>query len=55
MRLLAVATRTVDGESAWTADDERDLVLEGFLSFSDPPLPDAKADGRGDAARRRRR
>jgi Mg2+-importing ATPase len=42
MRLLAVATRQVDGESAWTADDERDLVLEGFLSFSDPPLPEAK-------------
>jgi Mg2+-importing ATPase len=42
MRLLAVASRRVDGESAWTAGDERDLVLEGFLAFSDPPLPDAK-------------
>ena len=42
-RLLAVATRPVEGESAWTAADERDLVLEGFLAFSDPPLPEAKA------------
>jgi P-type Mg2+ transporter len=43
MRLLAVATRRVDGESAWTAADERELVLEGFVAFSDPPLPEAKA------------
>jgi Mg2+-importing ATPase len=43
LRLLAVATRRVDGESAWTAADERDLVLEGFLAFSDPPLAEAKA------------
>jgi Mg2+-importing ATPase len=43
LRLLAVATRRVEGESAWTAQDERDLTLEGFLSFSDPPLFEAKA------------
>jgi P-type Mg2+ transporter len=43
LRLLAVATRRVDGESSWTAADERDLVLEGFVAFSDPPLPEAKA------------
>jgi P-type Mg2+ transporter len=43
MRLLAVATRRVNGESAWTAKDERDLVLEGFVAFSDPPLVEAKA------------
>jgi Mg2+-importing ATPase len=42
LRVLAVATRKVDGESAWTAADERDLVLEGFVTFSDPPRPDAK-------------
>ena len=42
MRLLAVATRRVDGESAWTAADERDMTLEGFLTFADPPLPEAK-------------
>ncbi len=42
MRLLAVATRRVDGDS-WTSADECDLVLEGFLAFSDPPLPEAKA------------
>ena len=28
--------------TAWTAADERDLTLEGFLAFSDPPRPDAK-------------
>lgn len=42
MRLLAVATRRANG-SAWTAVDERDLVLEGFVAFSDPPRPEAKA------------
>jgi Mg2+-importing ATPase len=43
MRLLAVASRRVEGESSWTAEAERDLTLEGFLTFSDPPLPEAKA------------
>jgi Mg2+-importing ATPase len=43
MRVLAVATRRVDGESAWTVADERDLVLEGFIAFSDPPREDAQA------------
>jgi Mg2+-importing ATPase len=42
MRVLAVATRAAGGGTAWTAVDERDLVLEGFLAFSDPPLHDAK-------------
>lgn len=43
VRLLAVATRRVDAQSAWTSADEHDLVLEGFLAFADPPLPEAKA------------
>ena len=43
VRLLAVATRAVDAGSSWTAADERDLALQGYLAFSDPPLPDAKA------------
>jgi Mg2+-importing ATPase len=43
MRLLAVASRPVGAEPAWTAADERDLVLEGFLAFSDPPLGEARA------------
>ncbi len=43
MRALAVATRRVDGESAWTIADERDLVLEGFIAFSDPPREDARS------------
>jgi Mg2+-importing ATPase len=42
MRVLGVATRRVDGESAWTVADERDLVLEGFVTFSDPPRADAQ-------------
>jgi Mg2+-importing ATPase len=42
LRLLAVATRRVGNETAWSAADERDLVLEGFLAFSDPPLPEAR-------------
>jgi Mg2+-importing ATPase len=42
MRLLAVATRRVTG-NAWTAADEQELTLEGFLAFSDAPLAEAKA------------
>jgi Mg2+-importing ATPase len=42
MRVLAVATRRVGSERAWSIADERDLVLEGFLAFSDPPRADAK-------------
>jgi Mg2+-importing ATPase len=41
LRVLAVAWRAVGGESAWKPADERDLVLAGFLTFSDPPLPEA--------------
>lgn len=39
-RLLAVAWREAAADRAWKADDERNLVLAGFLSFLDPPLPD---------------
>lgn len=39
-RLLAVAYRPVDRQQAYRIDDEKDLVLAGFLAFSDPPLPD---------------
>jgi Mg2+-importing ATPase len=32
------------GESGqWTTNDERELEIVGFLTFSDPPLPEAKA------------
>jgi len=40
-RVLAVAYREVDTRAGYTADDEQDLTLAGFLAFSDPPLPDA--------------
>jgi magnesium-transporting ATPase (P-type) len=42
LRVLAVATKPAGEGSHWTTRDERDLVLEGFLTFSDPPLPEAK-------------
>jgi Mg2+-importing ATPase len=41
LRVLAVATKAVPEKATYTKDDERDLVLCGFLGFSDPPLPDA--------------
>lgn len=38
-RLLAVASREVPAKTAYGRDDERDLVLAGFLAFFDPPMP----------------
>lgn len=40
-RVLAVAYRIVPPQPAYRAADEQDLVLLGFLAFSDPPLGDA--------------
>ena len=40
-RVVAVATRAADGQTTLTPDDEHDLQLEGFLTFLDPPKPDA--------------
>jgi P-type Mg2+ transporter len=40
-RLLAVAYVQVPIRANYSVQDERDLILAGFLSFSDPPLPDA--------------
>ncbi|MBO0873133.1 MAG: HAD-IC family P-type ATPase, partial [Pseudonocardia sp.] len=40
-RVVAVATRPAPGVATITAADERDLVLDGFLVFSDRPKPDA--------------
>ncbi len=42
-RVVAVATRAANGVATPSAADERDLVLEGFLCFSDPPKPEAAA------------
>ena len=40
-RVVAVATREVDDAGAPLPDDERDLHLAGFLTFTDPPKADA--------------
>ncbi len=40
-RVLAVAYRQVPQQEAYRVVDEKDLVLAGFLAFSDPPLADA--------------
>ena len=37
-RVLAVAWRPVDAPEGFTAADERELILAGFLTFIDPPL-----------------
>ena len=36
--MLGVAYRPMPAQSAYTAADERDLVLAGFLAFLDPPM-----------------
>jgi Mg2+-importing ATPase len=38
-RVLAVAERRVPAQPRYTADDECELTLRGFLAFSDPPMP----------------
>jgi P-type Mg2+ transporter len=40
LRILALAYRPVPAQQAYHAADEHDLVLLGFLTFSDPPLAD---------------
>ncbi len=40
-RVLAVAYRLVAHQSAYHRTDEQALVLLGFLTFADPPRPDA--------------
>lgn len=41
LRALAVAVARVPFKPDYTHDDERDLELVGFLTFADPPKPDA--------------
>jgi Mg2+-importing ATPase len=43
LRTLAVASRTLTEDGPVTRADERELTLEGWLTFADPPLPDAAA------------
>ncbi len=40
-RILAVAYKGVKAEKSYTAEDEKDLTLLGFLIFTDPPKKDA--------------
>lgn len=42
-RVLAVASRKVADQPAYSVRDEHDLVLAGFVTFRDPPLDDAAA------------
>jgi Mg2+-importing ATPase len=40
-RVLAVAYVDVEARNNYSAADEKELTLAGFVTFSDPPLPDA--------------
>jgi Mg2+-importing ATPase len=40
-RVLAVASRAVEPQAAYSRDDERDLVLRGYVAFLDPPKDSA--------------
>jgi P-type Mg2+ transporter len=40
-RVVAVGTRAAPGGESISAEDERDLALDGFLCFVDPAKPDA--------------
>ncbi len=42
-RVLGVAYRKVPIQPKYEAEDERDLVLAGFITFIDPPLEEAAA------------
>jgi Mg2+-importing ATPase len=41
LRVLAIAWRQLPAAPAYGRDEERDLVLAGYLAFADPVLPDA--------------
>jgi Mg2+-importing ATPase len=41
LRMLAVSYRSIEGKGAYSNDDESDLTLAGFLSFTDPPKKDS--------------
>ncbi|HXP86625.1 MAG TPA: magnesium-translocating P-type ATPase [Bryobacteraceae bacterium] len=40
-RVLAVAKKELPGKQACSKDDERELVLKGYVAFLDPPKPTA--------------
>jgi Mg2+-importing ATPase len=41
LRVLGVAYRNVEPRSRYAASDERDLTFAGYLTFADPPVPEA--------------
>ena len=41
--MLAVAHKSVASQESYARDDERELTLAGFVTFSDPPLESARA------------
>ena len=41
-RVLAVTTKDLTGKQACSRDDERDLVLKGYVAFLDPPKDTAR-------------
>jgi P-type Mg2+ transporter len=43
LRVLAVGYRAVQAQAGFSVEDERSLVLAGFLAFADPPTADAAA------------
>src|ERR1019366_6107311 len=42
-RVLAVAFRDLEPKAAYSKDDERDLVLRGYVAFLDPPKDTSRA------------
>lgn len=41
-RVLAVATKAMPGKQVCSRDDERELILRGYVAFLDPPKPTAR-------------
>ena len=41
-RVLAIAYKKVDPKNAYSRDDERDLILKGYIAFLDPPKESAQ-------------
>ncbi len=42
-RVLAVAYRDLDAKAAYSKDDEKGMILRGYLAFLDPPKDTARA------------
>jgi len=43
LRVLAVASRDTGDQTAFTPEDEREMTLDGFVAFTDPPVEGAAA------------